>query len=176
MKNIITIGGSNSKTSITKQLAEYVGGLVEGVNLTKIDLNDYKMPLYSVDEEAKNGYPENAKKLNAEFDNADAFVICLAEHNGVYSVAFKNMFDWLTRVENQIWRKKPMLLLTATPGERGGITLLNIALDRFPYLGANIIGSLAFPSFYDNFKEGKVINEELHAEILQLVKKLEKSI
>ena len=33
MKNIITIGGSTSKLSINKQLAEYAGSLAAGVEV-----------------------------------------------------------------------------------------------------------------------------------------------
>ena len=175
-KNIITIGGSNSKTSITKALAEYTGRLMSDIEITNIDLNDFEMEMYSIDVENEKGHPVGAKDLNAIFDKADGFVICLAEHNGVYSVAFKNVLDWLSRLENKVWRNVPMLLLSATPGERGGITLLNIAKDRFPYLGANIIGSMAFPSFYDNFKEGEVINAELKEELQSLVSEFAEAI
>ncbi len=175
-KNIITIGGSNSKKSITKALAEYTGSLISNIKITNIDLNDFEMEMYSIDVENEKGYPKRAKDLNNIFDEADGFVICLAEHNGVYSVAFKNVLDWLTRIENKVWRNVPMLLLTAAPGERGGVTLLNIAEDRFPYLGANIIGSMSFPLFYDNFKEGEVSHKELKDQLLGLVSDFEQAI
>lgn len=150
--------------------------MLPDVELTKVDLNDFEMEMYSVDVENEKGHPKGAEDLNEVFDTADGFVICLAEHNGVYSVAFKNALDWLSRIENKVWREKPMLLLTASPGGFGGATLLNIALDRFPYLGANIIGSLAFPSFYDNFKDGEVVNEELKEKLVQLTVDLSKAL
>ena len=90
MKNIVTIGGSNSKNSINKVLAEYVGGLVKNVNLTKVDLNNYEMPLFSVDIEAEKGLSSGVLALNEVIENVDGFIISLAEHNGAYSVAFKN--------------------------------------------------------------------------------------
>jgi len=49
MKKIITIGGSNSKNSINKQLAEYTGDMLKDVDLIKVDLNNFDMPLYSID-------------------------------------------------------------------------------------------------------------------------------
>lgn len=173
MKNIVTIGGSNSKNSINKVLAEYVGGLVKNVELTKVDLNDFEMPLFSVDVEAEQGFPNGAVALKEVLSNADGFVISLAEHNGAYSTAFKNAYDWLSRIDGKVWQDKPMLLLATSPGARGGQVMLDIALGRFPYMGANIVGNLSFPSFFDNFKEGNVVNEELKSAIQKLVSDLE---
>jgi NAD(P)H-dependent FMN reductase len=176
MKNIVTIGGSNSKNSINKVLAEYVGNLVQNVNLIKVDLNDYKMPLFSVDEEAENGFSEGLLALNEIIENADGFVISLAEHNGAYSVAFKNAFDWLSRINSEVWRKKPMLLMATSPGARGGQTMLDIAAGRFPYMGAQIVGSLSFPSFFENFKNEEITNKELAAAVQKMISDLEKAL
>ena len=169
MKKIVTIGASTSKKSINKILAEYTGDLVSNVEVLKIDLNNYEMPIFSVDVETENGVPDKAIELNEVFNEADGFIISFAEHNGAYSAAFKNVFDWLTRIEGEIWRDKPMLLLATSPGARGGQTVLDIALGRFPYMGANIIGSLSIPSFFENFKEGELVNKELRATLNVLV-------
>ncbi|MDP3313997.1 NADPH-dependent FMN reductase [Lutibacter sp.] len=176
MKKIITIGGSNSKNSINKILAEYVGDLVKNVELIKVDLNNYEMPLFSVDVEAKVGSPKGVIALNELIETADGFIISLAEHNGSYSVAFKNAFDWLSRINGKVWRDKPMLLLATSPGIRGGQSVLDIALGRFPFNGAQIVGSMSFPSFFDNFKNNEVLNEELKMTIEKLVADLEKKI
>ena len=176
MKKIITMGGSNSKNSISRKLAEYTGGLINNVELVKIDLNNYTMPLFSVDNESENGFSENTLKLNNLLKNVDGFIISLAEHNGAYSVAFKNTFDWLSRVEGNVWRDKPMLLLATSPGVRGGQTVLDIALGRFPYHGAKIISSMSFPSFYDNFIENEIVNSELKLDLLTKVNEFEKAL
>ena len=114
--------------------------------------------------------------MNAIIESADGFIISLAEHNGAYSTAFKNAFDWLSRINGKVWRDKPMLLLSTSPGARGGETALNIALGRFPYMGGNIIGSMPFPSFFDNFKENEITNQELKGNLLKLVEELEKAL
>jgi len=175
MRNIITLGGSNSKNSINKILAEYVGGLLHNVSLTKLDLNDFELPIFSVDLEKEQGFSKDVTNLNTIFDKADGFVISLAEHNGAYSTAFKNAFDWLSRIEGKVWRNKPMLLLSTSPGARGGQSVLDIALGRFPYMGGNIIDSMSFPSFYENFKEGEIVDVALKANIIRLAEKFENS-
>jgi chromate reductase len=175
-KNIVTLGGSSSKTSINKALAEYTGSLINGVELTKLDLNDFDLPIFSVDLENEFGINEVAKELNTVIEKADGFVISLAEHNGAYSTAFKNAFDWLSRIDGKVWRDKPMLLLSTSPGERGGQTVLDLAAGRFPYMGGNIVGNLAFPSFFDNFVDGEIVDENLKLKIYNLVSELEKAL
>ena len=176
MKEIITLGGSSSKNSINKKLAEHAGGLLRDVRVRNIDLNDYALPIFSVDLEMEQGFPEDLQVLNDLFEKADGFVISLAEHNGAYTAAFKNAFDWLSRMEGKVWRNKPVLLLSSSPGIRGGRSVLDIALNRFPRNGGNIIGSMPFPSFEENFRDGEVINVELRSELLMLVEKFQNAI
>ena len=173
MKSIITIGGSSSKNSINKQFAEYTGSLVEGINSINLDLNDYEMPIFSIDRENENGFPDKAKDLNDLFDTADGFIISLAEHNGAYSAAFKNIFDWLSRINGKVWRDKPMILLSTSPGARGGQSVLEIALNRFPYGGGNIIDSMSLPSFFDNFSNGELTNIQLKVNLTKMMKNYE---
>lgn len=176
MKKIITIGGSNSKNSITKQLAEYAGNLVHHVELVSIDLNKFEMPMFSVDIENEEGFSKATVQLNEIFDKADGFIVALAEHNGSYSVAFKNVLDWLSRINGKVWRDKPMILLSTSPGGRGGQSVLEIALSRFPYMGAEIVGSMSLGSFFDNFKEGDLVNGAKKAELINIVSAFEKVI
>ena len=167
MKNIITIGGSTSKKSINKQLAEHAADKMNDVTVSKLDLNDYELPLYSIDVENEKGFPESLLELNKIIEATDGIVISLAEHNGAYSAAFKNTFDWLSRIEGKVWRNKPMLLLSTSPGARGGQSVMNMAMSRFPFNGGNIIASMTFPSFKENFVDGKIINKDLKNRLAQ---------
>jgi len=176
MKTILTIGASTSKNSINKLFAEYTGDLLNNVTVLNIDLNNFKMPLFSVDLEAEEGFPKGATDLNEVIDSADGFIISFAEHNGAYSAAFKNAFDWLSRINGKVWRDKPMLLLATSPGPRGGQSVLEIASARFPFNGGNIIGSMSLPSFSDNFKEGELVDNDLKLNFLKLVNDFQKAI
>ena len=176
MKNIVVIGGSNSKNSINKALAGYAAEQLKEVVLTIVDLNEFKLPLYGIDLETEQGIHAEAKRLNGIFDWADGFVVSLAEHNGAYSTAFKNAFDWLSRIDGIVWRDKPLLLMATSPGARGGQTVLDIAAARFPYMGAKITGALSVPSFYDIFKGGVIVNKEIKENLLLEVSKFQKEI
>ena len=170
MNKIIAFAGSDSKTSINKQLASYAASLVEGVETTILDLNDFELPMYSMNRELSDGIPDNAKKFLNIIKSSDGIILSLAEHNGTYATVFKNLFDWMSRIDGKLWSNKPMLLMSASPGARGGATGLEIALGRFGFMGGNVVGSFSLPSFNDNFSDGKIINNDLNNKLLEEVK------
>ncbi|TXG39684.1 NADPH-dependent FMN reductase [Seonamhaeicola maritimus] len=176
MKHIIAFAGSNSKESINKQLATYTANLVQEAEVSIIDLNDYELPLYGIDYENEHGIPDNAQKFLKLIQESDGVVLSLAEHNGAYSAAFKNIFDWMSRIDGKLWAEKPMLLMATSPGARGGASVLEIAKSRFPYMGGNIVADFSFPSFGANFSEGKITNEELNAALLLKVDTFSKAL
>lgn len=175
-KNIITLGGSSSKKSINKVLANYAASFLTDLEVETLDLNDYQIPMFSVDEEGANGIPADIKKLSDQFLATDGFVLSLAEHNGSYSAAFKNVMDWISRVDGSIFKKKPMLLLSTSPGARGGATVMATALGSFPHLGATVTAHFSLPSFFDNFKENEISDQTLKADLLVKVKSFEKAL
>lgn len=176
MKQIIAFAGSNSSDSINKQLATYTASLVDDAEATVLDLNNFDLPIYSKDLEAQDGIPKNATKFLEHLKKGDGIIISLAENNGAYSAVFKNLFDWLSRAEQKNWLGKPMLLMATSPGARGGQSVLQMALDRFPRHDANIVGKFSLPSFNDNFSEGEITNSELNNELLKEVKQFKNSI
>lgn len=176
MKRIVAFAGSNSKTSINKQLAAYAGSILNEADVTILDLNDYVMPLYSIDLENENGIPENVKKFLEEVQSSDAIILSLAEHNGAYSAAFKNVFDWMSRIDGKLWKEIPMLLMATSPGGRGGASVLEIAKGRFPYMGGNIVSSFSLPNFYDNFKDGSIADEALNDQLKDAAEILEANL
>lgn len=176
MKNIIAFAGSDSKTSINKQLATYAASLVDGVEVNVLDLNDFDLPLYSMNLELEEGIPEAAKKFLDLIKSSDGIVLSLAEHNGTYATVFKNLFDWMSRIDGKLWSDKPMLLMATSPGARGGATGLEIAKGRFGFMGGNIVSTFSLPSFGDNFSNGKITNLELNNQLLTEVEQFAESL
>jgi NAD(P)H-dependent FMN reductase len=170
MKKIIAFAGSNSNTSINKQLATYASSLVKNVSVDILDLNNFELPVYDIDLENKNGIPNNAKTFLEHIKSSSGIIVSLAEHNGAYATVFKNLFDWMSRIESKTFLGKPMLLMATSPGARGGASVLSIATDRFPRHDANIVGVFSLPSFGDNFSEGKITNAELNADLEDKIK------
>ena len=160
MKKILAFAGSTSSTSINKQLVIFGAENLEKTAFDVIDLRDFEMPIYSEDEE-RNGFSENTKRFSALLDNYDGFMLSLAEHNGSYAAAFKNIFDWSSRLEANIFRDKPLLLMATSPGGMGGRFVLEAGVQKFSRMGAKELISFSLRSFNDNFKEGKIIQEDL---------------
>lgn len=173
-KKIIAFGASSSTNSINKQLAVYAASLFENADVEVLDLNDYEMPIFSLDKELKNGIPELAQNFYTKLGTADLIVLSLAEHNGAYSTAFKNIFDWTSRINPKFFQEKQTLILSTSPGPRGGLTVLEIAKNRFPFQGAVIKGSFSLPSFNDNFKSDEgITNEKLKSDLLEIIQSIE---
>ncbi|TRX28644.1 NAD(P)H-dependent oxidoreductase [Flavobacterium franklandianum] len=169
---IIAFAGSNSQNSINKKLATYAASLFVKAEVEVLDLNDYEMPLFGVDIEVGIGQHPLAKAFLAKIATADILVVSLAENNGNYSVAFKNVFDWCSRIGAKVFQEKPMLLMATSPGARGGASVLEIAKSAFPRYGADIKATFSLPSFNDNFdvEKGRISNEELDKQLKEIVK------
>ena len=158
-KTILAFGASNSKQSINKKLAKFAADQVADAAVQFLDLNDFEMPIYSIDRQNESGIPELAHQFKEHIKQADGIIISFAEHNGAYSTAFKNIFDWISRIEKDVWANKPMLLLATSPGARGGKTVLEIALNKFRFMNQNTIASFSLPSFRQNFTVGDGITD-----------------
>lgn len=175
MKKILAFAGSNSKTSINKQLATYTASKVTDVTYDVADLNDFLLPIFSLEIEAE-GFPKAAQDFNELLGNYDGFVVSLAEHNGSYSAVFKNIFDWVSRIDRKVFKDKPVLLMAASPGGRGGASVLETAANTFPHLGGNVVSKFSLPNFYDNYKDDKINGIELNELLNEAIKKFELTI
>ena len=172
---ILAFGGSTSSASINRQFANHAAGLVPDAEVTELDLRSYSLPLYSSDEEEANGIPADAQAFLDAIRAHDAVVVSLAEHNGSYAAAFKNLYDWTSRAEQKLWSDKAMLLMASSPGGRGGATVLEAAKATFPRMGADLKATFSLPSFYDNFSAGEgVTDPALAAELATAVAALSK--
>ncbi len=163
--NILAFGASSSSTSINRKLALYAAEQITDAQIIAPDLNDFEMPIYSMDKEKASGIPQLASDFKNQIASADAVIISFAEHNGSFSAAFKNILDWASRLEGKVWLNKPMLLLATSPGGRGGQTVLKHAVTYFPFMGGDIIADFSLPSFNQNFSDHEgITNPDLKAD------------
>ena len=166
-KKIIAFAASSSSRSINRRLVGYAAGLADAADVEILDLNDFELPLFSVDREEKLGQPELAHAFVDKIGGCDAVLISLAEHNGSYSAAYKSLFDWASRINPKVYQDKPMVLLATSPGGRGGKSVLELALNQMPRFGGQVVASVSVPSFDENFNSdtGKIENGEIEARI-----------
>ena len=174
---VLAFAASSSSTSINKQLVTFAASQIthkEGVEVEILDINDYEMPLFSADQEALLGQPQQAKDFFEKIGQADALIISFAEHNGTYTAAYKNLFDWASRIDKKLYQHKPMVLLSTSPGPGGAASVLNAAIASAPHFSGDVKASLSFPKFHDNFDPIKqeITHVELHNKLHNALSKL----
>lgn len=160
---IVAFGASTSSTSINKALATYAASLVPDADVTVLDLRDYEVPIFSEDKEKEIGQAAGAQQFLDDLSQADALIISFAEHNGHYPAAFKNLFDWATRINREVYQHKPAVYLATSPGPGGASSVLGAANTSAPFFGGEVKGSISVPNFYDNFdvEKGTLTNDEI---------------
>ncbi|UWX59007.1 NAD(P)H-dependent oxidoreductase [Chryseobacterium oranimense] len=162
---ILAFAGSTSSTSINRELVKFVLKDFQDEEINLIDLNDFTMPVFSVDLEKK-GFPDEAHNFLKQIEECDVIICSLAEHNRSYSSAFKNVFDWSSRINVKVFQNKPMLLMSTSPGGYGGGNVMNTAKTFFPQFAADVKETFSLPKFYENFDlETGVINPDMLKEL-----------
>lgn len=161
---ILAFAGSSSKNSINKKFINSVSKYYKEKEdvIELIDINSYEMPLFSEDREAELGSPAEALAFAAKLDWADLILISLAEHNGNYPAAYKNLYDWTSRIKGRkLFNGKAVFLVSTSEGSRGAQSIMDIALARMPKDGANILEHFSLPEFSKNFEESKGVSNPL---------------
>jgi len=180
--NILAFGTSNNRQSINRSLARYAAHLLtdsqSNVNVEMLDIHDYEMPLFSAEREQALGQPLQALAFRQKIADADALVVSFAEHNGSYTAAYKNLFDWATRIDRDVFQNKPSVYLSASPGPGGAANMLATAIGSASYFGGNVIASVSVPRFHDNYdvEAGVITDAELHTALVQAMQLLRDAI
>ena len=173
--NILAFAASNSAQSINKKLVTSVSKYYKESDdvIEILDLNDFDMILFSKEREKELGIPSLAYTFAEKLDQADFILISFAENNGNYNVAYKNLVDWISRIPNRkIFKNKPVFVMATSNGKRGGQSVLEIAINRLPFDGADVLENYSLPEFSQNFEEGKgVTNVILRSQLEAKVRK-----
>jgi NAD(P)H-dependent FMN reductase len=125
---VLAFAGSARPDSLNKKLARVAAETARaaGGEVTLVDLDDYPMPVYHGDLEAREGVPRKARELRALFLSHDALLIVSPENNASVSALLKNTLDWLSRPtdgQNGLvpYQGKVAALFSASPGALGGL-------------------------------------------------------
>ncbi|MFK7777904.1 MAG: NAD(P)H-dependent oxidoreductase [Gimesia sp.] len=127
---ILAFAGSTREKSFNKQLVAVAakGASEAGAEVTLINLQDFPMPLFDEDLEAKEGKNEYAIQFKKLLIDCDGILISSPEYNGSLSAVLKNAIDWATRADEgeapgslPAFRGKVVSLMSASPGGVGGL-------------------------------------------------------
>ena len=160
MKKILAFAGSNHAKSINHQLVEFTASQISDFEVKILDIRSWDIPMYSINMDPDQT-PEKITELISLIQEYDGFIIASPEHNGGTPAFLKNIIDWLSRRGKNVFDKKPIFLMSTSPGAGAGANNLKYLIHSLPYQGATIGATYSLPSFFDNFKEGKVIGDHL---------------
>jgi NAD(P)H-dependent FMN reductase len=129
---ILVIPGSLRTGSINARLAAVVAKefALAGVDVTRLSLADYPLPIYDGDLEVKSGVPKNAVNLKRMLGAHHGVVFVTPEYNSSLPALVKNAIDWITRVEDrnetqgQVFRERAFAMASASEGKLGGTRCL----------------------------------------------------
>jgi NAD(P)H-dependent FMN reductase len=129
---ILVIPGSLRTGSLNAKLAataahEFVQADVE---VTRISLGDFPLPIYDGDLQNKSGVPKNAVNLKRMIGAHHGVLIVTPEYNSSVPPLLKNTIDWVTRVQDphetrgQVFRERAFAIAAASEGRLGGTRAL----------------------------------------------------
>ena len=156
---ILAFAGSNSSTSINLKLVKYTAGLVKDHDVQVLNMANYPFPMYSEDYEKQKGFSNSLMELRDDIRASEGLIISVNEHNSNPSAYFKNLIDWLSRLERKFLDGKKILLMSASPGGRGAIGALDISEKIMTRFGGEITATFSLPKFYENFDLEKGITD-----------------
>lgn len=168
---LLAFGASNHSASINAKLARFVAERLRtdfhsDAKITHLNLNDFEMPIYSIDREQANGVHPLAKAFYEQIGAVDALIISYPEYNGSYTSAWKNIHDWMSRIDMAIYQNKPLLALAAAPGSRAGAGVLAAVESTASFFGADLratIGIGRWGEAYDNERQALIRKADIDA-------------
>jgi NAD(P)H-dependent FMN reductase len=173
---ILAFCGSSRRESLNQK---FLNAAVEAVKaaggeVTAISLRDYEMPLYHGDLEDEKGLPENAGRLIALIESHAGLLIASPEYNSMNTPLLKNTLDWCTRADDDPFAHRVAAVISASPGQYGGIRSLKLAQQLLLHLGCLIVPAQpALPQANKAFDaEGRLTNERAQKALQEMAAKL----
>lgn len=122
---ILLLAGSVREGSFNEKLRDAAMAHLRemGVEADAFDFRANPLPLFNQDLES-DGYPQEVLNLKKAIQDADGVVLVCPEYNASLTPMMKNLIDWASREkhdEKNVWKKKPILLMSASPGIYGGV-------------------------------------------------------
>jgi NAD(P)H-dependent FMN reductase len=126
------------------------------VEVTRISLADFPLPIYDGDLEAKSGVPKNAINLKRMIAAHHGVLIVTPEYNASVPALLKNAIDWVSRVQDgqesrgQVFRERVFAIAAASGGRLGGARALAALRLILSACHATVIANQFALSFADD--------------------------
>jgi chromate reductase len=135
--NLVTLLGSLRKGSYNGIVARALPALApDGVTITALP-SVGTLPHYDADLQAE-GFPREVAALADPLRAADGLIVVSPEYNYSVPGALKNAIDWLSRLPEQPFKDKPVLIHSASPGVLGGARMQYHLRQSLVFLDARV--------------------------------------
>jgi chromate reductase len=129
---ILIIPGSLRTGSRNAKLAAVAADafVQAGLDVTRISLGDFALPIYDGDLQAKSGVPKNAINLKRMMAAHHGILLVTPEYNSSVPALVKNIIDWVSRVQEpnesrgQVFHERAFAIASASEGRLGGTRAL----------------------------------------------------
>jgi NAD(P)H-dependent FMN reductase len=97
-----------------------------GVDVTRISLADFPLPIYDGDLQAKSGVPRHAVNLKRMIASYHGVLVVTPEYNSSVPPLLKNTIDWVSRVQDpheargEVFFGRPFAIAAASENRLGG--------------------------------------------------------
>jgi chromate reductase, NAD(P)H dehydrogenase (quinone) len=138
---ILAFSGSSRRESLNKKLLTAVVAEVQaaGGTVTVLDLKELPMPLYDGDLEDAGGLPANVQTMIDLIVSHQGLLIASPEYNSMMTPLLKNTIDWCTRADDNPFPGKIAAVVSASPGNFGGIRSMTQVRSLLTHLGCHVI-------------------------------------
>ncbi len=136
--NVISIDGSLRKGSFNAALARTLPKLAPPGMTIGAAPPWNTFPIYNADDQTSSGFPAPVQVLGEAVRKADGVVIVSPEYNYGLPGGLKNAIDWLSRLEIQPFKDKPVAIQSATAGPLGGARVQYQWRQVFVFLDAHV--------------------------------------
>jgi len=167
---ILAFAGSNSSESINHQLILFLVNQINELETEIIRLTAFNIPLYGIDIEKSEGIPKGAIDLYNKIQEAEGIIISVAEHNGNVTAFFKSVFDWLSRYNRSFLEGKKIMLLSTSPGAKGGASALALTQKALSYFKGELVTSYSLGNFHKIFKDDRITDEVIEGKLTELIR------
>nr|AWR88482.1 putative NAD(P)H-dependent FMN reductase [Ensifer sp.] len=137
---VVTISGSLRERSFNTALMRALPSLAPPEMRFVVAPPFDRIPLYDADLQAK-GIPTEVLSLGEAIRNADGVIIVSPEYNWTIPGGLKNALDWLSRLETQPFKDKPVAIQSATGGPLGGARMQYHLRMALTFLNAATFGT-----------------------------------
>jgi chromate reductase, NAD(P)H dehydrogenase (quinone) len=141
MVKLVSLAASYRPGSLNRMLIEQACQVAtaQGATVEMLDYAQCEAPIYREDQTHET-LPPGAEYLRAALARNDGWMLAAPEYNWSMPGALKNLIDWLSVASTDAFKGKVILLLSASPSERGG--RMGLQQLRVPL---EVLGGMVYP-------------------------------